>query len=94
MVGKIACQNRLSSVTGISCRVLMIACFYQQSGDSIMCSLLKLKPFIVFVAGVNTSFTYQYRGITILIPIDLPSKLTASKLPAVSSLEDYPTPAS
>ena len=93
MVGEIVLQNRLDSVTGISCRVLMIACFYQQSGDSIMCSLPKLNTFIVFVAGVSMGFIYLFRGNTTLIPIDLSSKLTASQHPAVSSLEDYPTPA-
>ncbi len=85
--------NRLYSVTGSFCCVLMIVCFYQQSGDLIMCSLPKLNTFIVFVAVVNMGFTYRYRGGTTQIPIDLSSKLTASLHPTVSSLKDYPTPA-
>ena len=85
--------NRLYSVTGSFCCVLMIVCFYQQSGDPIICPLPKLNTFIVFVAVINRSFIHLYRGGTTLIPIDLSSKLTASQHPAVSSLEDYPTPA-
>jgi len=87
-------DNRLYSVTGASCRVLRMPCFYRQPGWKTMNNLPEENTYTVYIARVNRDFIISRRGATTLIPIGQYPKLTASPLPAVSSLEAYQTPAS
>jgi hypothetical protein len=59
-----------------------------------MNNLPEENTYTVFIARVNRDFIISHRGATTLIPIGQYPKLTASPLPAVSSLEAYQTPAS
>ena len=86
-------DNRLYSVTGAFDLNLRTPCFYPQHGYKTMHCLTKKNAFKSIVADVNRDFIKPNPGITTLIPIDPPPKLTALQHPAVSSLEAYPTPA-
>ena len=87
-------NDRCLSVTGAFCRVLRMPSFYRQPGWKTMNNLPEENTYTVFIARVNRGFIISHRGATTLIPIGQNPKLTASPLPAVSSLEAYQTPAS
>ena len=86
-------NNRFYSVTGAFCLALRMLCFYRQTGWQTMSYAPQTKTFMIFIAGAIGYFINPHRGVTTLIPIDPSPNLTASRHPAVSSLEAYQTPA-
>jgi len=86
-------NNRLYSVTGAFCLILRILCFSRQPGYKTIRVLPEPNAYTVFIAQVIRDFINPHRVDTIQIPIGQYPKLTASRRPAVSSLEAYQTPA-
>mgnify|MGYP001818306955 FL=1 len=86
-------NNRFYSVTGASSLTLKNLYVYKHLSDKTMRYLPAPHADTVFIARVNRDFIDSHRDATPLIPIDTYPKLTALQQPAVSSLEDYQTPA-
>ena len=86
-------NNRLYSATGAFSHSLRILRWYQQPGDKSRRYLLQQNAYTRFSARVISDVINPHRLVTTLIPIGLYPKLTASRRPAVSSLEAYQTPA-
>jgi len=93
VAGNALLNNRFYSVTGAFSLTLRIPCVYRQPGYKTMRYLPKPNAYTAFIARVNRDFINLHRSVTTLIPIDPSPNLTASRHPAVSSLEAYQTPA-
>ena len=93
VAGNALLNNRLYSVTGAFSLSLKILCFYRQPGYKTIRYLPEPNAYTVFSTRVNRDFINPHRVDTIQIPIGQYPKLTASRRPAVSSLEAYQTPA-
>ena len=84
---------RSDSVMGTFYRLLRNRCFYDRFALIAQHELLRKKGFIRNVTSVNEGLLIQNRKENHKIPIDLLTIPAASRYPAVSSLEAYPTPA-
>ena len=93
VAGNALLNNRFYSVTGTFSLTLRIPCIYRQLDYKTMRYLPKPYAYTVFIARVNRDFINPHRDVTALIPISQYPQLTTSQRPAVSSLEDYQTPA-
>jgi hypothetical protein len=93
VAAKALLDHRLHSVTGRFSLSLRIQCFFAQTGDKTRRYLQQPNARAVFITRVTTDSLNPHRVVTPLIPIGQSPQLTASRRPAVSSLEAYQTPA-
>ena len=93
VAGNALLNNRFYSVTGAFSLSLRILCFYRQLGYKSIRYLPEPNAYTVFSTRVISDVINSRQVVTTLIPIGPYPKLTASRRPAVSSLEAYQTPA-
>ena len=93
VAAKALLNNQLHSVTGTFSLSLRIQCFFPQTGDKTRRYLQQPNARAVFITQVTADSLNPHLVVTTLIPIGPYPKLTASRRPAVSSLEAYQTPA-
>ena len=93
VAAKALLDHRLHSVTGAFSLRPRILRWYQQPGYKSRRYLPERNAYTVFSTRVISDVINSRQVVTTLIPIGPYPKLTASRRPAVSSLEAYQTPA-